>query len=110
MTRPYCVVGVTRGTGLQIVRQLVERGVPVRCIVFDYGRDPWGQKHEHYADGDLFDASQEPGYRLMDREGLYQLGPDLPDDFIDAKLAPRRLWTVLKTAMNDKAALKKCLH
>jgi hypothetical protein len=25
--------------------------------IFDYWRDPWGQKHEHYADGDLFDAA-----------------------------------------------------
>ena len=24
--------------------------------IFDYWRDPWGQKHEHYADGDLFDS------------------------------------------------------
>ena len=32
---PYCIVGGTRGTGLQIVRQLVERGALVRCIVRD---------------------------------------------------------------------------
>ena len=25
--------------------------------IFDYWRDPWGQKHEHYADGDVFDSS-----------------------------------------------------
>ena len=35
MTSPYCVVGVTRGTGLQIVQQLVERDTPVRCIARD---------------------------------------------------------------------------
>ena len=34
-TAPYCVVDVTRGTGLQIVRQLVERGARVRCIARD---------------------------------------------------------------------------
>jgi hypothetical protein len=67
--------------------------------IFDYWRDPWGQKHEHYADGDLFDSSQKPGYHLLDRQGLYQWGPDLPDDFIDARLTPRRLWTVCKTAV-----------
>ena len=77
--------------------------------IFDYWRDPWGQKHEHYADGDVFDASQPPGYHLMDREGLYQWGPDLPDDFVDAKLTPKRLWSVVKTAMKDKARLKKML-
>ena len=77
--------------------------------IFDYWRDPWGQKHEHYADGDLFDADQQPGYHLMDREGLYQWGPDLPDDFIDARLTPRRLWSVLKIAVNDRARLKRML-
>jgi catechol 2,3-dioxygenase-like lactoylglutathione lyase family enzyme len=77
--------------------------------IFDYWRDPWGQKHEHYADGDLFDSSKAAGYHVLDRQGLYQWGPDLPDDFIDAKLTPGRLWTVIKTAMKDKARLKKML-
>jgi catechol 2,3-dioxygenase-like lactoylglutathione lyase family enzyme len=77
--------------------------------IFDYWRDPWGQKHEHYADGDLFDDTQPAGYHLMDREGLYQWGPDLPDDFIDARLTPRRLWTVIKMAFKDKAQLKRMM-
>ena len=50
--------------------------------IFDYWRDLWGLKHEHYADGDVFDASQPVGYHKLDREGLYQWGPDLPDDFL----------------------------
>jgi len=77
--------------------------------IFDYWRDPWGQKHEHYADGDLFDAAQPPGYHVLDRAGLYQWGPDLPDDFIDAKLTPRRLLNVLKLAVSDRPRLKKML-
>jgi len=77
--------------------------------IFDYWRDPWGQKHEHYADGDLFDAAQPPGYHLLDRAGLYQWGPDLPDDFIDAKMTPRRLVNVLKLAVSDRPRLKKML-
>jgi hypothetical protein len=77
--------------------------------IFDYWRDQWGQKHEHYADGDLFDAAQEAGYHVLDREGLYQWGPDLPDDFIDARMTLRRLVTVLKTAFKDRARLKKML-
>lgn len=32
---PYCVIGCTRGTGLQIARQLAARGAPVRCIARD---------------------------------------------------------------------------
>jgi catechol 2,3-dioxygenase-like lactoylglutathione lyase family enzyme len=30
--------------------------------VFDYWRDPWGHVVEHFTDGDLLDASAEPGY------------------------------------------------
>jgi hypothetical protein len=77
--------------------------------IFDYWRDPWGQKHEHYADGDLFDSSQPAGYHVLDRAGLYQWGPDLPDDFIDAKLTPRRLLTILKAAASDRPRLRKML-
>jgi uncharacterized protein YbjT (DUF2867 family) len=32
---PYCVIGCTRGTGLQIARQLAARGNAVRCIARD---------------------------------------------------------------------------
>ena len=35
MTTPYCVVGCTRGTGLQIARQLAERGAPVLGVARD---------------------------------------------------------------------------
>jgi catechol 2,3-dioxygenase-like lactoylglutathione lyase family enzyme len=77
--------------------------------IFDYWRDPWGQKHEHYADGDLFDSRQPAGYHVLDRAGLYQWGPDLPDDFIDARLTPRRLLAILKTAVSDRARLNKML-
>ena len=77
--------------------------------IFDYWRDPWGQKHEHYADGDLFDAAQPAGYHLMNREGLYQWGPDLPDDFIDARITPRRLWRMLNMALTDKAHFRRMM-
>jgi NAD(P)-dependent dehydrogenase (short-subunit alcohol dehydrogenase family) len=35
---PYCVIGCTRGTGLQIARQLAARGAAVRCIARDPAR------------------------------------------------------------------------
>ncbi|HKM65322.1 MAG TPA: NAD(P)H-binding protein [Acidisphaera sp.] len=35
MTGCYCVIGCTRGTGLQIVRQLAARGAPVRGVARD---------------------------------------------------------------------------
>ena len=43
--------------------------------IFDYWRDPWGQKHEHYADGDVFNSRQPAGYHVLDRAGLYRVGP-----------------------------------
>ncbi len=42
----------------------------------------------------------------MDRGGLYQWGPDLPEDFIDARMTPGRLWRVLKLALKDKTRVK----
>ena len=58
---------------------------------------------------DLFDAEQPAGYHLMNRKGLYQWGPDLPDDFVDARLTPGRLWRVLKMALKDKAHLRRMM-
>jgi len=77
--------------------------------IFDYWRDPWGLKHEHYADGDLFDASQPPGYHKLDREGLYQWGPDLPDDFVAARPTLAQLSSLLRGAMRGEVALRPLL-
>ena len=77
--------------------------------IFDYWRDPWGQKHEHYADGDLFDVAQPAGYHVMDRAGLYQWGPDLPDDFLDARITPARLLRLIRRGLKDRAYLKRMM-
>lgn len=45
----------------------------------------------------------------MDRAGLYQWGPDLPNDFIDARLTSRRFWILLMMAVKDKARLKRMI-
>jgi len=73
--------------------------------IFDYWRDPWGLKHEHYADGDLFDASQPPGYHKLDREGLYQWGPDLPDDFVAARPSLGQVASLLRGAVRGEVKL-----
>ena len=77
--------------------------------IFDYWRDPWGVKHEHYADGDLFDASQPPGYHKLDREGLYQWGPDLPDDFVAARPSFGQVASLLRGAMKGEVTLRPLL-
>src|SRR5262249_6814358 len=48
--------------------------------IFDYWRDPWGNVHEHFTDGDLLDASQPTGVHAPDGAGS-QWGPEIPPDF-----------------------------
>lgn len=48
--------------------------------IFDYWRDPWGQIHEHYTDGDLLDAGYQAGVHSPE-EGDSQWGPQMPADF-----------------------------
>tara|TARA_R110002110_G_scaffold205066_7_gene416971 strand:+ start:95842 stop:96984 length:1143 start_codon:yes stop_codon:yes gene_type:complete len=46
--------------------------------IFDYWIDPHGHEVEHYADGDVFDASHPTQYHLLDRGGLWAWGQDVP--------------------------------
>jgi hypothetical protein len=50
--------------------------------IFDYWRDPDGFLVEHYADGDLFDCTLEPGWAPMTASGLAQWGPPATADFL----------------------------
>jgi hypothetical protein len=77
--------------------------------IFDYWRDPWLMKHEHYADGDLFDADQPTFYHKLDRQGLYQWGPDLPEDFVDPGLTPVAVARLLWHAARGEVALAPLL-
>ena len=40
----------------------------------------------------------------MNRRGLHQWGPDLPDDFIDTRMTPKRVWRLLKLAIKEGAS------
>jgi len=46
--------------------------------VFDYWKDPAGDEWEHYADGDVMDASHPTSYYGLGRGTLWQWGDDLP--------------------------------
>ncbi|MDB5975013.1 MAG: Glyoxalase/bleomycin resistance protein/dioxygenase [Nevskia sp.] len=46
--------------------------------IFDYWKDPVGDEWEHYADGDLMDASNPTGYHALTRGTLWAWGQDLP--------------------------------
>jgi catechol 2,3-dioxygenase-like lactoylglutathione lyase family enzyme len=51
--------------------------------VFDYWKDPFGNTVEHYADGDLFDATKPAEYFPASPEYLSVWGPSMPADFLD---------------------------
>lgn len=50
--------------------------------LFDYWRDPDGFLVEHFADGDMFDSTLEPGWGPLTASGLYQWGPKVTKDFL----------------------------
>jgi len=53
--------------------------------IFDYWQDPWGDKHEHYCDGDLFTADEPTGTYIVSREAMAQWGPVMPRSFTKPK-------------------------
>jgi len=50
--------------------------------IFDYWRDPDGFLVEHFTDGDMFDATLEPGWAAFTASGLSQWGPPVSKDFL----------------------------
>jgi hypothetical protein len=52
--------------------------------IFDYWRDPDGFLVEHFADGDMFDNTLEPGWAPLTASGLAQWGPPVTKDFLGA--------------------------
>lgn len=65
--------------------------------IFDYWRDPDGYLFEHFADGDLFDNTLEPGWAPFTASGLAQWGPPASRDFLgtDVKAARHELVSIL---------------
>ena len=65
--------------------------------IFDYWRDPDGFMVEHFADGDLFDNTLEPGWAPLTASGLAQWGPPATRDFLgtDLKSARRELLSII---------------
>lgn len=55
--------------------------------IFDYWQDPWGDKHEHYCDGDLFTADVPTGLHGVSREAMSQWGQAMPASFTKPKLS-----------------------
>ena len=66
--------------------------------IFDYWRDPDGLLVEHFADGDLFDSTLEPGWSPMTASGLAQWGPPVTKDFLGLTPGPEALRELVSTA------------
>jgi hypothetical protein len=71
--------------------------------LFDYWRDPDGFLVEHFADGDMFDNTLEPGWAPFTASGLSQWGPTVTRDFlgINPKALPHEALSIV-TALRDK--------
>ena len=65
--------------------------------LFDYWRDPEGFLMEHYADGDMFDNTLEPGWAPFTASGLAQWGPRATRDFLgtDPKSARHEAFSMI---------------
>lgn len=81
--------------------------------IFDYWRDPAGDKLEHYADGDLFDADAPTGWSRLDTGSIYMWGPPVPADFEKPRLTPAMLWRIVRNVQKspelDWARVRKML-
>ncbi|BBY31693.1 VOC family protein [Mycolicibacterium sediminis] len=71
--------------------------------LFDYWRDPDGFLVEHFADGDLFDSSLEPGWAPFTASGLAQWGPPVSADFLGTspRSARREAMSMLTALRSD---------
>ncbi|SDH54990.1 Glyoxalase/Bleomycin resistance protein/Dioxygenase superfamily protein [Pseudomonas benzenivorans] len=64
--------------------------------IFDYWQDPWGDKHEHYCDGDLFTAVLPTGVHFVSPEAMAQWGPRMPKSFTKPKLSLANLRKLIR--------------
>jgi catechol 2,3-dioxygenase-like lactoylglutathione lyase family enzyme len=65
--------------------------------IFDYWNDPWGAKHEHYCDGDLFTADRPTGVSPVSREGMSQWGQPMPANFTKPQFTPAAIAALIKS-------------
>jgi|SRR5690348_867250 len=71
--------------------------------LFDYWRDPDGFMVEHFADGDMFDSTLEPGWAPFTASGLAQWGPPATKDFLgtNPKAIPHEARSIIAALRND---------
>ena len=88
------------GMGQRVLRELGHKhawGIGRHILgsqIFDYWCDPFGDKHEHYCDGDMLTADQPMGVHAVSRYAMSQWGQVMPRDFTRPKLSPRALYAI----------------
>ena len=75
--------------------------------IFDYWRDPDGFMVEHFADGDMFDSTLEPGWAPFTASGLAQWGPPATKDFLgtNPKALPHEARSMI-TALRERQRIR----
>ncbi len=69
--------------------------------IFDYWRDPDRFMVEHYADGDVFDNTLEPGWAPLRASGLAQWGPPATSDFLGNRPSPSLVRNAIEALRED---------
>jgi len=77
--------------------------------VFDYWQDPYGAKHEHYTDGDVFTADAPTGFCPLSRQGMAQWGQEMPKSFAKPKLTVPLVLAALKNVLSGKPSIGRLL-
>jgi len=78
--------------------------------LFDYWQDPWGAKHEHYCDGDLFTADVPTGVHAVSRDAMSQWGQQMPSSFVKPELSPASVAALLRNLRRSPdLSLKKLI-
>jgi len=78
--------------------------------IFDYWQDPWGCKHEHYCDGDLFTSEMEMGVEWASPQAMAQWGQRMPASFTRPKLTFENLTGLFQSlAKSPDVTLRKLI-
>lgn len=78
--------------------------------IFDYWHDPWGDKHEHYCDGDLFTAQKKMGVEWASPDAMAQWGQRMPASFSRPKLTIENLVGLFRSLKHSPdVTLKKVI-
>ena len=78
--------------------------------LFDYWQDPWGDKHEHYCDGDMFTAEKPMGIELASAEAMAQWGQRMPASFTRPKMSLETIAGFLRSLRHSPdVTLKKVI-